>query len=265
MTESKYRIFVINLDRSPQRLADMTQQLGAFDLPFMRIAAFDGNSLSDEEIAQAAPPDLVAKTYHRQLGRGEVGCGLSHRAAWQEIIAQDLDFAIVLEDDIELQGNFAKTVELISTLNPDSWDFIKFFPLSRYSENNIDRRFFYHGFTFVTYRKFPLGCQGQAISRRAAEKMIQNMPHVLEPIDSQLKAWWELDIFPFGVLPYCVRSELGGPSDINPGSRLEQMPQQRPRKVWNKLRRAAYRKLNGARLNRRFDEFTATLAAESER
>ena len=62
----------------------------------------------------------------RDLTRGEVGCYLSHVKAWNLMIEQGLDKALICEDDIiwrsdthDIADNFMKEV-------PDDWDIIHF-------------------------------------------------------------------------------------------------------------------------------------------
>lgn len=257
----KYSVLVINLERSPDRLASISGQLRKIGMPFERVAALDGNTLSDEFIEEHSPQSVVRKTYHRSLSKAEVACSLSHQKAWQRIVDDDLDFAIVLEDDCELLDNFAPTVNLIASLPVDSWDFIKLFALRRGGGKNIAKRFDYGGYTFVTYHRYPLGFVGQAVSRRGATTLTKNLRYVKEPVDGQLKSWWETGVYPFGLLPYCVTTDLNGVSDINPTGRLEKMQQNRGVKIANKLRRAAGRIWWTPRLNRRFRQFTARLRA----
>lgn len=259
----KYKIFVINLDRSPERMVKIGEQLASFNLPYERISAVDGKQLSEQELEHHAPSAMVAKSYHRQLGAGEVGCSLSHKNIWQKIVDEQLDFAFIIEDDIELKENFGDAVEMVSKIAHERWDFFKLFPLSRGSEKNIDQRFDYNGFTFVTYHKFPLGTQGQVVSLQGAKKMLANMPHILQPIDSQIKSWWELDIFPFGLLPYCVYDDVSIGSDINPNSKLEQMPQNKGRKIWNKIKKGIARMISHPKLNAEFKAFQSALEQKS--
>ena len=256
---ANYRILVINLDRSPERLAAISAQLEKLDVPFERVVALDGKELADDFIEAASPKQIVGKTYHRALSKAEVACSLSHKKAWQKIVDDDLDFGIVLEDDCELLDNFADVVELIDGLPGDSWDFIKLYALRRGGGKNIAKRFDYKGHTFVTYHRYPLGFVGQAVSRRGAETLVKNLRYVTEPVDGQLKSWWETGVFPFGLMPYCVTTDLDGVSDINPTGGLEEMQQDRWVKIRNKVRRAAGRLWWTPKLNRRFREFTELL------
>ena len=254
-----HKILVINLDRSPDRLTAITAQLDALGLSFERVAALDGRTLSDELIEEVSPQHIVSKTYHRALGKAEIACSLSHRKAWQTIIDDDLDFAIILEDDVELLGNFTEVLSLICELPQGTWDFLKLYALRRGGGKNIAKRFEYKGHTFVTYHRYPLGFVGQAVSRQGAEALVHNLPYVTEPVDGQLKSWWETGVYPFGLVPYCVTTDLDGISDINPQGSLEKMTQNRWVKIANKIRRAAGRLWWTPKLNRRFREFSEAL------
>ena len=255
----KYKVLVINLARSPERLAAIASQLDTIGVPFERIDALDGKTLSDDFIEEVSPAQIVSKSYHRALSKAEVACSLSHKRAWQQIIDDDLDFAIVLEDDVELLDNFKGVLTLLSALPHGDWDFIKLYALRRGGGKNIAKRFDFKGHTFVTYHRYPLGFVGQAVSRQGAESLTRNLPYVTEPADGQLKSWWETGVFPFGLVPYCVTTNLDGISDINPGGKLEEMQQNRYVKIVNKIRRASMRLWCTPKLNRKFLEFTQSL------
>ncbi len=258
-----YKVFVINLARSPERLTAIKSQFDAIEVPFERIDAIDGRNLSDDFIETVSPARVVRKSYHRALSKAEVACSLSHKKAWQQIVDDDLDFSIVLEDDIRLLDNFAAVLELLSKLPHGDWDFIKLYPLTRGGGRNIARRFDYQGHTFVTYHQYPLGFQGQAVSRQGSESLLRSLPFVTEPVDSQMKSWWEAGVLPFGLVPYCVTTDVDGISDINPGGKLEEMPQNPYVKIANKIERASMRLWSTPKLNRKFRAFKQSLEQTS--
>ncbi len=100
------RTYVINLDRSPERMALMTQRLDG--LPFERFPAIDG-----KEIDYAGP-----------LSCGEAACVMSHRALWQRLLDSDEPFICILEDDIEVSPDFPDLVQDTDWL-PARFDTIK--------------------------------------------------------------------------------------------------------------------------------------------
>ncbi|GAB1137542.1 MAG: glycosyltransferase family 25 protein [Shewanella algae] len=252
----KYKVFVINLARSTERMAHITEQLNRVGVPFERIEGVDGNLLTDEEIEQVSPAKLVQKNYYRALSKGEVGCSLSHKKAWQKIIDDDLDFAFILEDDIYLEDNFSEVVDLMRNLPTKEWDFIKLYPLRKGGQSNIRHAYTYHKHKFISYHKFPISAVAQVVSKKGAKALIKNMPYVVQPVDGHLKSWWTLGIYPFGLIPYCVSVDLTGLSDINPHGGLEKMKQRKLTKLYLNWQRALARLFATPKLDKKFTQFT---------
>ena len=101
------RIFVINLDRRPDRLEAMRRALDWFGLEFERISAVDGSklgSISDQCFWYARVYSGLA-----DQPAGAVGCFLSHRHIWQEMVDRNLPQVLVLEDDCNF-ADFDKTI-----------------------------------------------------------------------------------------------------------------------------------------------------------
>ncbi|MEQ1943582.1 glycosyltransferase family 25 protein [Mesorhizobium sp. VNQ89] len=91
---------MINLDRSPERLAFMAGQLDDLGIAFIRLPATEGASIPDAEF------DRFANTYMRPITRSELGCLTSHIRAWQHCIERDQP-VLVLEDDSFLSERLA--------------------------------------------------------------------------------------------------------------------------------------------------------------
>ena len=104
------KIFVINLKRSEERRNEITKKLNEFSLDFELFEAVDGMQLPDEFMEKIVnrsgwfKEDWEAVHLFR---RGEVGASLSHFNIYKKIIRDNLDFAIILEDDV----NFDKTFQ----------------------------------------------------------------------------------------------------------------------------------------------------------
>ncbi len=84
------KIYLINLDRHPERLAHMRKQLDG--VAFERISAVDG----------ARRPATI-----KGLTRFELACLESHRTAWRKFLASAESLACFLEDDLHVQPGFA--------------------------------------------------------------------------------------------------------------------------------------------------------------
>jgi glycosyl transferase family 25 len=83
-------IYLINLDRHPQRLAHMREQLDG--VAFERVSAVDGSTR----------PATI-----KGLTRFELACLESHRTAWRRFLASAECLACFLEDDVHIQPGFA--------------------------------------------------------------------------------------------------------------------------------------------------------------
>ncbi|MHA1547700.1 MAG: glycosyltransferase family 25 protein [Alphaproteobacteria bacterium] len=101
--------YLINLDHDSARLVHMRETFGRSGIEFERLAATNGSSLED--------PGPV-------MTRGEVGCFLSHRRAWEKIAGDTDRYAAVFEDDIHIAPALAEYLSRIDWI-PDDADIIK--------------------------------------------------------------------------------------------------------------------------------------------
>jgi len=114
------KCYVINLDRSKDRLEYITRVFNERGLDFERIAAVDGALLSEKELDR-----LIAKsTWQSKLTAAEVGCFLSHRECLRQISQNNQFYAAVFEDDILFSKNI-KTLLENSDWIPSDTDIVK--------------------------------------------------------------------------------------------------------------------------------------------
>ena len=97
------KIYLINLDRNPERLAHMREQLNG--AAFERISAVDGSKLSPTR---------------RGLSRFELACLESHKLAWRQFLNGSEDCACFLEDDLHVWPSFAALTASGSWIPPDA-------------------------------------------------------------------------------------------------------------------------------------------------
>ncbi len=89
------KAYVINLDKSPDRYARMSERLVGLGLPFERVPGVDGRTMKVSPLPVTAP----SASFPHILTKGEVGCYLGHRRCWERIAAGDEEWGLVLEDD----------------------------------------------------------------------------------------------------------------------------------------------------------------------
>ena len=93
------KLYVINLDRAPERLERIGALLGAMGVPFERVPAVDGKLLPP-------PPDKVPDDAH-MMTRSEIALIESHRKCWTLFEESGENACIVLEDDVHFGKGFA--------------------------------------------------------------------------------------------------------------------------------------------------------------
>ncbi len=89
-----YSVYVINLDRSQRRLLDFEQIYAPHMSNITRVSAVDGRTLP--KIASAR---LVEDDSLWSVDRGTLGCLLSHVAIWETISNNEIENALIVEDD----------------------------------------------------------------------------------------------------------------------------------------------------------------------
>jgi FkbM family methyltransferase len=96
-------IKVINLERRPDRKADITNQFQKHGInDYTIVEAVDGSQLEEtQELAN------LFQGNNFNNNKGVIGCALSHLKLWYELINDvNNDYYVILEDDIELYDDF---------------------------------------------------------------------------------------------------------------------------------------------------------------
>lgn len=237
-----YKVFLINLDRSTERLEKATTQLKRLNVSFERISAMDGSKLTPRDISAVFDENQALQRTAYNLTIGEIGCYLSHVECWRRIVQEQLDFAIILEDDLVLDEHFPESIVAIQELcHDDQWDYLKLanpFKQRRYRELKIIQCGSNQKFSLVNYDKAPTGTVAQAVSQNGAQQLLKNRPPFFRAIDVDLQWEWELDIQVQGLVPY-VADISDAESEIQKMAKRKDLKQRR----WLKLKESLKFKL----------------------
>lgn len=223
-------IYVINLDRRPDRMVRMNQILKCWGLFANRLSACDGKiELSDQLVKELTGPYDDCMIYQGAYGSylSAVGFLLSHLSVIHDAYTRKFDIIWVLEDDIEIVDDPRTIPALLTELSciDPKWDIFytdpdpHMYPSGRYYKasdmpsrprrpgqpaipafshirketktDNIDRVYWH------------TGCHSLVISRRGIEKILNYFSHVYlyDHIDR------ELHLIP-GIRLYCSRSDI---------------------------------------------------------
>ncbi len=117
---------VINLERSKDRRVFMEQQLLDLQIPFHIFNATDG---SKYDFSNEFDYDKSFRINNNILTNRELGCSHSHRSALEHFLKSDKKYALIMEDDIEIDQCFTQALseELRKRMtNKTHWDYLQF-------------------------------------------------------------------------------------------------------------------------------------------
>jgi glycosyl transferase family 25 len=111
-------IYVINMDKDTQRLNKITQSAKKYEINFTRVSGV----LINDEIIKTSP--FVSDFMKKYGTKGIIGSFLAHKKVWEIIVNDKIDYAVILEDDIEFTPQFNTTLEQIKDdINNSKLDF----------------------------------------------------------------------------------------------------------------------------------------------
>jgi len=167
MSQKKLVTFLINLDRSPDRLAYSKLEFERYGVDYTRIEAVDGRQIDIADFPQATRNGWA---YHTPLTVNEVACYMSHLNALKSFLASDATHAMILEDDFAFVEDPMPCIS--SMMEIDDWDIVK---LYNWKERRLKK----------------ICNTGQLFSRSGAEKFLAKKNHFYRPVDVELKHYWE--------------------------------------------------------------------------
>jgi glycosyl transferase family 25 len=166
------KTYVINLDRTPERYKKIDESLNKYKIPHQRFSAVDGYKLKIKNIntcevftgedlqnnpakidpssyysiycpsavLRYIPKPLSARESIEYMTAGELGCYCSHVELWKKIKDQKIPYSLILEDDADLQYDFAEKLENVILNLPKDWDIVYLFfsgnkKMTKYNEH----------------------------------------------------------------------------------------------------------------------------------
>ncbi|GGB08293.1 glycosyl transferase family 25 [Brucella endophytica] len=179
-------VYVINLDRSHERLKAVQASAARFGIAIRRVPAVDGSTLP-----QSALRDFDAAGFRRYHGKNamlaEIGCYFSHLRVLEAIVEAHDAHAVIVEDDIEFTADFLPFIEELPRLS--GWDAVKLVS----HRTVLFRRFWRAGSGYSIGRcgHGPLGSSAAyVVSREGVKKMLAALKPMRLPYDVALERGW---------------------------------------------------------------------------
>lgn len=170
-------VFIINLDRKPERYQYIKDQLNLLGIEnYRRISAVDGFELNQTQLKEFGLTDELSAR------KGIAGCAASHIKVWKQIVEEDLDWCLILEDDAHFHPEFRKLFN------------------SYWKKVPLDAKIVYPGYcagneiNHIPQQIIPrsvMCTQGYIISKDGAKDLLNNLLPVNDPIDIALNIFYK--------------------------------------------------------------------------
>lgn len=148
------------------------------------------NGRDPEQISQVDlhPGDLHRPHYPFRLRPAEIGVFESHRKIWRRIVEDGLDYALITEDDLEIDPErFDRALNMIrSCATPDSY--IRLPVKQREKPSQIVT--VAEGLQLILPKVIGLQCICQVVGRRAAQRLLEASNQIDRPVDTLLQMHW---------------------------------------------------------------------------
>jgi glycosyl transferase family 25 len=118
---NEIKIFVITLLHSRKRQEAISMRLKSLGLQFEFIYGVDGKTLSESELEENYDDNKARKYLKRSMTRGEIGCAMSHRLIYKMMVCDNIQRAIILEDDSILKDEFPIVIGLLKHIKIDNY------------------------------------------------------------------------------------------------------------------------------------------------
>ena len=206
-------IFVISLPEAYDRRARIEQIFGDLNLDFQFIDAVDGRQFDVINHPLYNANKRLA-FFGRHLNGGEIGCLLSHKKIYQKIADENINQALIFEDDVLLRENFLPVLQKILKMGVP-YDAVRFFgspKLERIKARNICKIDNTHN--LVRHSGMPGGAHATLMTKAGAHKLLKHLNKTAYPIDALMGRNWLTGLDWYTVRPGLAAQDLSFDSAI---------------------------------------------------
>jgi glycosyl transferase family 25 len=201
MVQSQVPILIINMDRSTDRLQQISNRLEKLELSFERVPAISGSTLTNFEKNRVNP-----KRSWLQLYDDDIGCYLSHLKAIRIVADRELQRAIILEDDAAFDDDFPVWARFDCPL-PDDADILKLEGFGAMDTLKIPVLNCNNRVIQFSYKSTG-GAAAYLITLEGARKALKALDVMRGEIDYDLTAYWRTGLVVYDVSPFPARQSV---------------------------------------------------------
>jgi glycosyl transferase family 25 len=222
-------IFVVSLSSATERRKALEQRMDELGLRFRYFAAVDGRGGLPQRYEYLVDRPEIQRRLGRPMTGSELGCALSHVFVYEAIMAEGLEEAIILEDDMRLSDDFAELVRSVR-VGELGKDLVLLYHNSGFGFRASFRPA-YNDYQSFSFAALPSSTGAYYISRRGAETLYRGALPISYVADWPLLIPFRMrtaGVFPRPAMP------TPGPTQIE-GRRLLGKAKKRPKGFWRTL------------------------------
>lgn len=189
-------VYLINLDRSSDRLLSAEAAFTRINLGFERVPAIDG-SLEDISTYPIDLQQFQLRHGRRSVRTGEVGCYFSHVRALTSFVDSNYEFAVILEDDTTPDIGILQVLEVLVEWS-NHWDIVPLFHFHKGAPVAIRES---EGISLTIHLSHISSAAAYFVNRAAAIRLIEHLQVMRACIDHSLFEAWRHGLKLRGVLP----------------------------------------------------------------
>ena len=206
-------VFIINLKKDIEKKEYMQELCQKYNLQIEFMEAVDGRALSEEAIAEVYSSKRTIDVFGRELSRGEIGCALSHKTIYEKILHDNIEIALVLEDDINFNEDIITLLNLKNTF-PQNWELILLGHHTDYSREVDTVASIWNqmqltaNYTLARPSEKGYGTYGYLITKNGAIKLLGNLDIIEKPIDHYTGDSQYINLYIINPTPIKIHEQL---------------------------------------------------------
>ena len=175
-----------------------------------------------------------------------MGCYLSHYRLLKKIIDENIEIAVILEDDIHLAPDFVEICQNLPNIDY-RWDIIRLCGLRARKYQEIAP--FYQHYHLVKLLNTACGMQAYAVTTGGAKKLLKLLEVMIFPVDITLDNYWtrpDIDFYaiqPYPVTPAPGVSMIDNFADERAHRKNRQLSFSRVQRLWLKHRKSIAKRI----------------------
>lgn len=144
------------------------------------LEAVDGRHLDLSTVAY--DPHKVKRLLGFELTPKEIGCYLSHMAAWRSCVAHQKP-TLIFEDDFVVEPHFETVVNALVQSRED-WEIVRLQALCSSASNCVKK---FSDFALVHNHSDPLGATAYLVKPESAQRLLDASTYIYEPLDHYIE------------------------------------------------------------------------------